>query len=98
MTSHASEFTDDAVFTNLFEKYGEIDVYFDITDADAPLWKFFFNPKSLPVQELEGGYDNPLFKLCYKVEINSRTGEIVHVEEFPFQEPGHGLEYDLKWY
>lgn len=83
---------------DLFEKYREIGIYYDITDANAPLWKFLFNPKSLPPQELDGGLDNPLFDLCYKVEIDAHTGEIVHIEEFPFQILGHTLEYDLKWY
>ena len=83
---------------DIFDKYGEIDVYFDITEEATPLWKFFFNPKSLRVQDLENGYDNPLFNLCYKVEINSLTGEIVRMEEFSFQTLGHDLEYDLKWY
>jgi hypothetical protein len=82
--------------SDLFEKYRETDVYYDITDANVPLWKFFFNPKSLPAKEY--GYDNPLRDLCYKVVINSHTGEIVHIEEFPFQTLGHELAYDLKWY
>ena len=84
--------------SDLFDKYGEVDVYYDTTDATAPLWKFFFNPKSLPENEIENGYDNPLFKQCYKVEINSLTSEIIHVDEFLFQTLGHELEYDLKWY
>ena len=84
--------------SDLFEKYREINVYYDITDADAPLWKFFFNSKSLPVQELESGYDDPLYNLCYRVGINANTGETEYTEEFAFQILGQELEYDLKWY
>lgn len=83
---------------SLFEKYREINVYYDITDADTPLWKFFFNPKSLPVQELENGYDNPLYDLCYRAGIDAYTGEIKFAEEFAFQTLGQDLGYDMKWY
>lgn len=83
---------------SLFEKYREINVYYDITDADTPLWKFFFNPKSLPVQELENGYNNPLYDLCYRAGIDAYTGEIKFVEEFAFQTLGQDLGYDMKWY
>lgn len=83
---------------NLFKKYSSINVYYDITDADTPLWKFFFNPKSLDAQKLEDGYKNPLFNLCYKVEVDAHSGEISHIDEFQFQYLGYELEYDLKWY
>ncbi len=82
----------------ILEKYEEIGIYYDITDPVTPLWKFFYNPKSLPVQAVDNGYENPLFNLCYKVEINAYTGEIVYIDEFPFQTLGNELEYDLKWY
>lgn len=82
----------------LFQKYREINVYYDITATDAPLWKFFFNPKTLPALDMEKGYENPLLDLCYKVEIDAYTGEIAYIEEFPFQTLGHDLAYDLKCY
>ncbi|MEG2187981.1 MAG: hypothetical protein RR085_11720 [Clostridia bacterium] len=82
----------------LLSLYGEVGTYYDITDASTPLWKFLFNPKTLPEREIENGFDNPLFNLCYKVEINAYTGETVHIEEFAFQTPGQSLQYDLKWY
>ncbi len=80
------------------EQYQEIDVYYDVSNEDAPLWKFFLNPKSLPVEALKNGYDDPLFDLCYKVALNAQTGDVVHIEVFPFQTLGHALAYDLKWY
>ncbi|MEG1360861.1 MAG: hypothetical protein RSE23_14475, partial [Clostridia bacterium] len=83
---------------DIISQYEKVDCYYDITDASTPLWKFFLNPKSLRVRDIENGYDNPLFNLCYKAEINAYTGERVHIEEFAFQTLGHELEYDLKWY
>ncbi len=84
--------------SNVFELYQEICVYFDITNQEKPLWKFLFNPTSLPWRELEGGWDDPLKKLCYKVEIDAHTGEIKKTEEFEFQTLGRDIDYDLKWY
>ncbi len=82
---------------HIFGLYREICVYFDVTEPEKPLWKFLFNPKSLSWRDLEGGRDNPLLNLCYKVEIDAHTGEIVNLEEFEFQ-IGNDLEYELKWY
>ncbi len=83
---------------NIFSLYREKTVYFDVTNPDKPLWKFFYNPKSLDARSLDGGYDNPLIDLCYKAEIDARTSEIVMTEEFAFETLGSDLEYSLKWY
>ena len=84
----------------LFEKYNFINIYFDVTDESAPLWKLMFNPKELDADKLDGGYDSPLLQQCHKVELNAYTGEITHIEQFPFEMLGVGatLEYRLKWY
>lgn len=81
---------------DIFKKYRKVNVYYDITDK--PKWKFFFNPKTLNVQMLEGEYDNPFLDMCYRAEIDAHTGEIICLDEFAFQMLGHILEYDLKWY
>ncbi len=82
---------------NTLALYEDICVYFDITNPDRPLWKFYFNPKSLPVEKLAGGYDNPLWNLCYKAETDARTGAIVFVDEFAFSMSGQdSMEYILK--
>lgn len=83
---------------SVFALYREKTVYFDVTDQQKPLWKFFFNPKSLDVRQLANGYDNPLVDTCYKAEIDARTGEVVKTEEFAFQTLGNDMEYRLKWY
>lgn len=85
-----------AIPHDLFEEYDEIAVYYDVTDE--PLWKFVFNPKSLPVEKLKGGYDDPLFQMCYRAEVDAGTGQIVCVEEFPFETGKWTLEYMKKWY
>ena len=79
-----------------FEKYAQVQVYYDITNA--PCWRFFFNPKELDVERLEGGWYDPLFNVCFKVEIDAYTGEMLHTERFDFKLSGHDLAYELKWY
>ena len=83
---------------DVFRLYAEVCVYYDVTDSENPIWKFFFNPKSLPWRELEGGRDDPQQDLCYKAEIDAHTGEVTEVEEFEFQMLGQDIDYDLKWY
>lgn len=81
---------------DLFEKYNQVHVYYDVTNS--PRWKFFFNPKTLDAQQLDGGYNNPIFNVCFKAEIDAYTGETLHTERFDFQLSGHDLAYELKWY
>ena len=80
----------------LFEKYRMVYVYYDITST--PMWKFFFNPNTLDAQQIENGYDNPVFNTCYKAGIDAQTGEVMFVEQFDFQLGSSDLEYKLKWY
>ncbi len=79
---------------DVLELYEEISVYYDVTNPDQPLWKFLFNPKSL--HELEAG--DPLKSICYKVEMDARTGEIALLDEFSWQWLGQDYDYDVKWY
>lgn len=85
-----------ALPADLFEKYSQVNVYYDITHS--PRWKFFFNPNALDAEQLDGGYDHPLCKVCLKVEIDAYTGETLHTERFDFQLSDHDLAYELKWY
>lgn len=93
-TLHKAHDVDEAVF----DLYREICVYFDVTDAENPLWKFYFNPKSLSPWELAGGQDDPLRDLCFKAEVNARTGEVVKSEAFTFRILGRDLEQYLRLY
>jgi hypothetical protein len=69
--------------------YDDISIYFDITNPDAPLWKFLFVARP----------DSEQFSLRYKVEINSRTGAVTKAEKFEFQKMlDRDLEYELKYY
>lgn len=81
---------------DIFDKYEQIGVYYDVTNE--PCWKFVFNPKSLPVDELKDGYYDPLFNLCYRVELDAYTGSIIHIEEFPFKVEKPTMDDMLKWY
>ena len=81
---------------SVVELYGNISVYFDITDPNVPLWKFLFSPSSR--RAFPGGYDNPQSRLLYKVEINAQTGAVVKAEEIEFQIMGGDLDYMLKLY
>ncbi len=76
--------------------YDDISIYFDITNPDVPLWKFLFIARNC--EKFPGGYDSEQARLQYKVEINSRTGEVTKAEEFKFQFINYDLEYDLKLY
>lgn len=82
--------------SDIFEKYRTVYVYYDITSA--PIWKFFFNPTTLHEQQIENGYDNPVFNTCYRVGIDAQTGEVMFIEQFDFQLGRFDLEYQLKWY
>ena len=85
-----------ALDSKIVTLYDDISVYFDITEPDAPLWKFLFIARNR--EKFPGGYDSEQARLQYKVEINSRTGEVKKAEEFRFQGIGYDLEYDVKLY
>ena len=82
--------------SELFEKYRTVYVYYDVTST--PVWKFFFNPTTLDAQQIENGYDNPVFNTCYKAEIDAYTGKARAIEQFDFQLGSRDLAYRLKWY
>ncbi|NLO86280.1 MAG: PepSY domain-containing protein [Clostridiales bacterium] len=82
------------VSPDFLEQDGEINVYYDITNASMPLWKFLFNYTFLrPDMPQE---DNPY----YKVELNAYDGNITYVDAFPYMRFGlfHDLPYHLKHY
>lgn len=81
---------------DLFPKYSKVYVYYDVTSA--PVWRFVFNCNMLDVHQLEGGFDDPALSNCYRVEIDARTGEAVHIERFGFRLAEDDLMYQLKWY
>lgn len=54
--------------------YNSVDVYFDITNPDAPLWKFFYGIRNVELPKEQQ-------PIMYKVEMLSRTGEIIKAEE-----------------
>ncbi len=82
----------------VFPLYLDYIVYYDVTDAEQPLWKFVFNGWSLDWPKLEGGLNDPLNKVYYKVEILARNSEVKHVEEYSMDSLGKTLESELKWY
>ena len=50
---------------------GKINVYYDVTDSERPLWKFFFNTSNLAVY--------PEDSWGYFVSLDAYTGEIVKI-------------------
>ena len=82
----------------VFSLYLDYIVYYDVTDAEQPLWKFVFNGRSLDWPKLEEGLKSPLNKVYYKVEILARNSEVKHVEEYSMDSLGKTLEGELKWY
>lgn len=61
---------------------------FDVTDPDAPLWKFvFINP-------------DDWYGTRYRVKLNARTGETVMATAFPWRmfDWGNELDYIIEWY
>ena len=82
------------VSPDFVEQYESIHVYYDITDASVPLWKFLFNCMSLPPDVPE---DDQLY---YKVELNAYDGSITFMNAFPFMFNGlnHDLEYHVSHY
>ncbi len=56
------------------------DVFYDITDTDKPLWKFFFHaPRIYSNDEAMAYYGETVRVPNYKVELDARTGEIIAV-------------------
>ncbi len=82
----------------VFDLYGGHSVYFDVTDPEKPLWRFLFNGKSLPADELPGGWDDPLLDTCYRAEIDAKTSAPVSAESFAFRLENRDLDYLKQWY
>ena len=78
--------------------YDSCYVYFDITNSNAPLWKIVFWPSYTSAEKFPDGFASGQGNLRYKIEINSRTGEVTKAEAFAFQALGGDLEYKLKLY
>ncbi|MDR0897125.1 MAG: hypothetical protein LBN04_04640 [Oscillospiraceae bacterium] len=79
-------------------QYDDIHVYFDITNPEVPLWKFVFTSDKITVSTEEGQYTTERLLLWYKVEIASRTGEVIKAEPFEFTYAGRTLEQELMRY
>jgi len=68
------------------------DVFYDITNADKPLWKFFFHmPSQYDSNEAFGAevlayYGENIRVPNYKVELNARTGEITAAYAVDFKD------------
>ena len=77
-------------------RYEDVSVYFDVSDADAPLWKFVFQARS--ARDFVGVSANEPYKLVYRVELNARTGEVQNTEQFARELLGYDLDYMLKLY
>lgn len=63
--------------------------YFDVTDADRPLWKFVFFPVSF-----EGLDAVPV----YKIKLDAYTGEQVSAERHEWKQLFDGSPYNPVWY
>ena len=72
-----------------FDLYSVIYPYYDVTNPDAPLWKFVFCPTSFQDMDI---------RMLYRVELNARTGELIMKNAFQWQRLSEDLEYDLKLY
>ena len=59
------------------EGAASVSVYFDVTDPDKPLWKFFFGPNW-------GEKTKP--RKAYRAQIDARSGEAVLTEGIVFKE------------
>ena len=81
-----------------FDRYRESIVYYDITAADRPVWKFVFNAGAVDWLVLTDEQTERLTDTCYKAVVDARTGEVVSVERFAFQPSGTTLETDKLWY
>jgi hypothetical protein len=82
---------------NIAQLYRGVYTHFDITDPDKPLWKFHFYPETW--KDFEGGLEDPLYRLRYKVVLDARTGDVVSAKEFAFKPlDGTDLAYELNWY
>lgn len=55
-------------------------VYFDITDEELPLWKFYYDDSSIPI-EIKDKYYADETTACYKVELNAETGDIIYTNK-----------------
>lgn len=83
---------------NVFPLYMDYIVYYDITNAEQPLWKYLFNARSLDWRTLKDGLDNPLTTTSYKVQIDTKSGMVISVDEINFNTLDKTLESEMKWY
>ena len=82
----ALELAQKALVDTLGRKEAEIpffsrkpDVYYDVTNPDRPLWKFFFHmPYLFDNSEAMAYYGENIRLPNYKVELDARTGEVVN--------------------
>lgn len=81
---------------DIMECYGDISVYYDVTDEARPLWRFVFLPESFGA--FPNGLNDERALLRYRVEIDARSGEVASTEKFAFEILGKSLIYDLKFY
>lgn len=89
---------------SLFECYA----YYDITDPETPLWKFYFSAKTSGIHDLEESMKNDTWGQGrlgevigqwgrgYKVEMLSVNGEIIHIVE-DLTEGVEALDTYLMW-
>ena len=68
------------------EGAASVAVYFDVTQPDKPLWKFFFGPN---------WEEDIKPRKAHRAQIDARSGEVVLTEVIPFAEMKPG---DLRWY
>ena len=82
------------VSPDFVQQYKTIYVYYDITDASVPRWKFLFNCMSLPPDVPQED------QLYYKVELSAYDGSITFINAFPFMFNGlnNDLEYHISHY
>lgn len=64
-------------------------MYFDVTNPAVPIWRFVYLPANLP-----GAAPH----MCYRIELNAYTGDVVNAEEFKQGQYGESLVYDIKLY
>lgn len=54
--------------------------YFDVTNEELPLWKFYYDDSSIPIEIKEKYYSDGM-TACYKVELDAETGDIICVNK-----------------
>lgn len=86
---------------NLASLYRRIPVYYDVTNAVMPKWRFVFNWGVIDqdkLSKLESSTKATLSSFCFRVEVDALKGESVSVERFEFKHQMDNLDYRLNWY